>query len=328
MATKIRWGIMGTGYIADKFAGDLPLTKDGELTAVGSRSKAKAQKFAKQHNAVRAYGSYEELAADPDVDIVYVATPHPFHMDNALLAIKRGKHVLCEKPISMNAKQTRRMIASARKQGVFLMEAMWTRFFPAVIQVRNKLTSGAIGKVLAIEADFGIHFKVGPKHRIFNPVLGGGALLDLGIYPVSFASMVFGVQPKKIVSVVRKTKDGIDKHAVIAFEYSDGATAAVSTSSIVQMKNEVRIFGSKGMITVHDLFISPGRFTLAVTGKNPKSNDFPYDGHGMHFEADHVHRCLQKNQFQSDILSLDESLNVMQTMDTIRRHWKLRYVNE
>jgi dihydrodiol dehydrogenase / D-xylose 1-dehydrogenase (NADP) len=328
MTKKIRWGIMGCGWIADKFVGDLPLTKHGQLVAVGSRSKVNAKQFAAKHGGARAHGSYEELAADPDVDIVYVATPHPWHMENTLLAIRHGKHVLCEKPIAINAKQARRMIAAAQNKGVFLMEAMWTRFFPAIIQARKWLANSRIGKVLAIEADFGVHFKVGPEHRIFNLVLGGGALLDLGIYPVSLASMIFRAQPHKIVSTVRKTTEGVDKHAVIGFEYSDGATAAISTSSIVQMKNEARIFGDKGMITVHDLFICPNRLTLVPTDKKPKTIDFSYDGHGMHFEADHVHQCLRKKQLQSDILPLEETLSIMRTMDKIRRQWKLKYINE
>ena len=136
------------------------------------------------------------------------------------------------------------------------MEAMWTRFFPAIIQLRKWLTAGYIGKVLALEADFGIHFKVGPEHRIFNPDLGGGALLDLGIYPISFASMVYGAQPKKIVSTVHKAKTGVDNHAVITFEYADSATAALTTSSRVRIRHEARIFGTKGMITVHEGFLS------------------------------------------------------------------------
>jgi dihydrodiol dehydrogenase / D-xylose 1-dehydrogenase (NADP) len=273
MAAKIRWGIMGCGWIANKFAGDLPLTKYGKLAAVGSRSKAKAKKFAAKHGAARACGSYEELAADPDVDIVYVATPHPWHMDNTLLAIRHGKHVLCEKPIAMNAKQTRRIINAAQNKAVFLMDGMWTRFFPAVVQLRKMLSTAALGKVLAVEADFGIHFKVGPEHRIFNLDLGGGTLLDLGIYPVSFVSMIYGAQPEKIASVVRKTKTGVDNQAVIGFEYADGATASISTSSIVRMKNEVRIFGTDGMLTVHDLFISPDRLTLEPAGKKAKTMD-------------------------------------------------------
>jgi predicted dehydrogenase len=209
MAKKIKWGVMGCGGIANQYANDLVISKHGQLVAVGSRSITKAQKIAAEHGGVRAYGSYEELAANPEVDIVYVATPHPFHMKNTLLAIRYGKHVLCEKPLAMNARQTRRMIAAAQKQSVFLMEGMWTRFFPATVQLRKWLAAGHIGKVIAVEADFGVHFKAGPEHRIFNPHLGGGALLDLGVYPVSFASMILGAQPKKIVSVVHKHTTGV-----------------------------------------------------------------------------------------------------------------------
>lgn len=325
---KIKWGVMGCGGIAGTFASDLPLTKYGQLAAVGSRSKAKAKKFAAQHGAARAYGSYEELAADPEVDVVYVATPHPMHMDNTLLAIEHGKHVLCEKPIAMNAKQTRRMIAAAQRKGVFLMEAMWTRFFPAMGRLRTWLAEGRIGNVMAIEADFGISFDFGPKHRIFNPALGGGALLDLGIYPVSLASMVVGAQPEKITSTVHKHKTGVDDHAVIVFTYTDGATAAISTSSTVRLKNEARIFGTEGAITVHELFLHPNQLTLKMEGKPPKTFDVPFTGHGMHFEADHVHHCLRKGKLESDIMPLNETLAIMQTLDRIRKQWNLKYPGE
>ena len=328
MAKKIKWGIMGCGGIANKFANDLTLTKYGELAAVGSRSKAKAKKFAAQHGGAVAYGSYEEVAADPEVDIVYVATPHPYHMENTLLAINNGKHVLCEKPMAMNAKQTRRMIAAAQKKGVFLMEALWTRFFPAIIQLRKWLAAERIGKVLSVEADFGIHFRVGPEHRILNPKLGGGALLDLGIYPVSFASLVYGAQPKRIVSIVHKAKTGIDDQAVILFEYADSATATLGTSSRVHLRHEARIFGTEGMITVHDGFFHPSRMTLEVEGKKPKAVHLPHAGIGMHFEAEHVHQCLKKGKLQSEIMPLEETLAITQTLDKIRRQWKLKYANE
>jgi len=328
MTNKTKWGVMGCGGIADKYARDLAFTRYGKLAAVGSRSKAKAQTFAAQHGGVRAYGSYEDLAADPDVDIIYVATPHPCHMENTLLAIKHGKHVLCEKSFAMNAKQTRRMIAAAQKKGVFLMEAMWTRFFPAMGRLRKWLAEGRIGKVLAVEADFGIHFKMGPQHRIFNPALGGGALLDLGIYPISLASMIYGAQPETIVSTVHKHSTGVDDRALIAFEYANGATAAISTSSVVCMKNEARIFGAEGMITVHEMFLRPNQLTLKMEGKPPKTFDFPFTGHGMHFEADHVHQCLRKGQTESDIMPLNETLGIIQTMDKIRKQWKLKYPGE
>ena len=328
MAKKIRWGIMGCGGIANTFAADLPLTKHGELVAVGSRSKAKAQTFAAQHGAARAYGSYEELAADPNVDIVYVATPHPYHLENALLAIGNGKHVLCEKPIALNAKETRRMIAAAKKKGVFLMEAMWARFIPSLGRIRKWIAEERIGQILAVEADFGIHFHIGPKHRILNPKLGGGALLDLGIYPISFASMVYGTQPKKITSIVHKAKTGVDDQAVIALEYDHGAMAALSTSSRVALRTEARIFGTKGTIIAHPGFFFTKHLTLQIEGKKEKSFEFPYPGTGLHFEAEHVHQCLRKGELQSDIMPLAESLAIMQTMDKIRRQWKLKYPGE
>lgn len=328
MTKKIKWGIMGCGSIANKFASDLPLTKYGKLVAVGSRSKAKAKKFAALHGAELGYSSYEELAADPQVDIVYVATPHPYHMDNALLAISNGKHVLCEKPIAMNAKQTRRMITAAQRKGVFLMEAMWARFFPSLARIRKWIADGRIGQVLAVEADFGIHFKVGPKHRLFNPELGGGALLDLGIYPVSFASMVYKTQPKKIISVMHKAKTGVDDQAVITFEYANGATASLSTSSRLALQNEARIFGTKGSIIVHPWFLFSNRLTLQINGKSEKNIDLPYPGTGLHFEAEHVHNCLKKGVMESPVMPLDESLAIMQTMDKIRKQWNLTYSNE
>jgi predicted dehydrogenase len=328
MTQKINWGVMGCGGIAGKFASDLPLTKYGRLAAVGSRSNAKAQKFAAQHGAARAYGSYEELAADPEVDIVYVATPHPCHMENTLLAIAHGKHVLCEKPFALNAKQTRRMIAAAQKKGVFLMEAMWARFFPALAQIRTWIAQERIGTVFAVEADFGIHFKIDPEHRILNPELGGGALLDLGIYPVSFASMVYGTQPEKIVSVMHKAATGVDDQAVLAFEYPDGATATLSTASRVALRNEARIFGAAGTIIVHPWFFFTNRLTLQVDGKKEKVFHFPYPGIGLHFEAEHVHHCLRKGKRESDIMPLNETAAIMQTLDRIRKQWKLRYPGE
>jgi predicted dehydrogenase len=328
MAKKIKWGILGCGGIARKFASDLPLTKQGELVAVGSRSKRKAETFAKSTGAVRAYGSYEQLVQDPDIDVVYVATPHPMHMENSILAMRAGKAVLCEKPAALNAKQLRRMIRTAEQNDVFLMEAMWTRFFPAIIKVRRWLAENRIGKVYAMEANFGIHFRVGPTHRIYNPDLGGGALLDLGIYPVSFASMVYGQQPKKIVSTVHRAKTGVDEESSIIFDYSSGSRATLGCSSRVTMKNEARIYGSQGMLTLGRNFHHPDRLTLQMEGKNEKIHDFEYPGNGYQFEAEHVHTCLQKNMRQSDMMPLSESLAIMQTMDRIRKQWKLKYPNE
>ena len=328
MEKTINWGIMGCGKIAGAFAGDLSLTENGRLKAVASRAGQKAIEFAEKHNAEKAYGSYEQLVDDPDIDVVYVATPHPFHVDNALLAIEAGKHVLCEKPITINAKQLRRLMAAAEKQGVFLMEGMWTRFFPASVQVRQWIQQGQIGQVLGLEADFGVKFNAGPEHRIYNPHLGGGALLDLGIYPVSFASMIYGAQPEKITSTVHFCETGVDDQAVLAFQYDQGATAALAFSSRVIFKQEARIYGTEGMITIHENFYRPHRLTLQRSDNNPIATLLEHPGHGFWFEADHVAACLDKNMLESDIMPLDESLRIMETMDTIRCQWGLRYPEE
>lgn len=325
MAQKIRWGILGCGTIARLFTEDLAYSKYGMLQAVGSRSAAKANAFAQQMNAAKAYGSYEELVQDPDVDIVYVATPHPFHMANTLLALKAGKPVLCEKPVSVNARQCHRMIKAAKDRRLFFMEGMWTRFFPAVQQLQKWLADKQIGNILALEADFGAHFTGGPKHRINNLELGGGALLDLGIYVVSLASLVYGTQPKKITSAVHFGQTGVDDQSTLIFEYLHGATANLLCSTRVSIRPEARIYGTKGRIIVHENFYRPNRITLESEGRNPETLTFPHPGLGMQYEADHVAECLYKARPQSDQMPLGESMAIMQTMDKIRRRWKLKY---
>lgn len=328
MAQKIRWGILGTGTIARLFAGDLTYSKYGTLYAIGSRSASKANTFAEQMKVPRAHGSYEALVQDPEVDIVYIATPHPFHMENSLLALKAGKPVLCEKPVTLSARQFQRMVKAAKDRRLFLMEGMWTRFFPAVLQMRKWLADKQIGNIMALEADFGIPFKVGPKHRIHNLELGGGALLDLGIYVVSLASLVYGTQPKKITSVIHFEQTGVDDQTTLIFEYLHGATATLTSSSRVFIRPEARIYGTKGRIIIHENFYRPNRITLESEGRNPQTLTFPHPGLGMQYEADHVAECLHKGRPQSDQMPLDESLAIMQTLDKIRRRWKFKYPNE
>ena len=190
--SPIRWGILGTGKIASRFANDLRQLGDAEVVAVGSRSQSGAEAFAERFGIAQRHGSYAELADDPEVDVVYVATPHPAHYEDAMLAIRAGKSVLVEKPFTLNAAQARDLVAAARASGVFLMEAMWTRLLPTVVEIRELLSAGVLGDVRTVTADLGIRFPKDPESRIFAANLGGGALLDLGVYPVSFASMVLG----------------------------------------------------------------------------------------------------------------------------------------
>ena len=321
MAQKIRFGIMGCGNIAGSFAGDIPLTKNCELAAVASRDQKKANKFAKKYKAAKSYGSYEELVKDGNVDVVYVATPHPFHMENSLLAINAGKHVLCEKPITMGAAELKKLIAAAKKKNVFLMEGMWTRFFPAMAKLRKLLAEEKIGKIMTVEADFGVKFDVGPEHRIFNPALGGGALLDLGIYPVSFISMVMGRQPKNILCSATFHSKGVDDHTALTFEYDKGELGILGCSSKVYYKQEARIYGDKGIITVDERFFCPTSVTLRMQKKKDNNFSFPNPGVGFLYEADHVANCIKKQMTESDIMPLGESLEIQKTLDKIRSKW-------
>jgi len=322
---KIRFGILGCGRIADEFVSDLVYAKGCECVAVGSRGLKKGKAFADKFGISRAYGSYDQLVSDGDVDVVYVATPHPFHMENTLASVKAGKGVLCEKPVAVNAGQFRKMRSAAEKKGVFLMEAMWTRFFPAIKQIRKWLDEGKIGEVLEVKAEFGVHFKVDAKHRIHNRSLGGGGLLDLGIYPVSFASLVFGAQPSRIESVVHKERNGVDDQADMLFQYSGGASACLSCSTRFAMKQEAIVYGSKGMIIIEKDFFHPSQVVLQMEGKGAKVYEFGYEGNGLHFEAEHVGQCVSKGATESVLMSLDESMDIMKTMDRIRKGWKLKY---
>ncbi|MFC1760528.1 Gfo/Idh/MocA family protein [Planctomycetota bacterium] len=328
MPKKIEWGILACGRIAKNFARDLQHSAKNELVAVGSRNKRKAKAFAKDFSDVRAYGSYEALVQDDEVDIVYVASLHPGHMEHTLLAIEAGKHVLCEKPIAINAKQTQTMIKAARKRDVFLMEAMWTRFFPAILRLRKWLDEERIGQILAMQADFGIRVPWDPKGRLFDPVAGGGALLDLGIYPISFASLVMGCQPEKIQTHVNFCSTGVDDQSSFQCLYADGVTANLFCSSRVWSGHELRLYGTEGQIAINGDFFHPDHVILEMRGKKPRTYPYPHPGNGMQFEADHVATCLCKGQRESDILPLDESLAIMKTLDKIRRQWKFMYPGE
>lgn len=217
MKKEIRWGILAPGSIAHKFVRGLELLEDAKVVAVGSRSIGRAETFAQQYGIAKAYGSYEELASDPDIDIVYVATPHSAHKECALLCLKAGKAVLCEKPFTVNTKEAEEVIQYARESKLFLMEAMWIRYLPVIIKVREWLYKGVIGEVKMLKADFGFRIEWNPEGRLLNPALAGGALLDAGIYPVSFASMVFGKQPVEIKSMSYIGTTGVDEQFTTLF---------------------------------------------------------------------------------------------------------------
>jgi predicted dehydrogenase len=327
MSDTFRWGILGTGNIARQFATGLQALPDATLAAVGSRSQEAADAFGAQFGAARRHASYEALAADPEVDAIYVATPHSMHRENTLLCIEHGKPVLCEKPFAINAAQSEEMVAAARARGVFLMEAMWTRFLPLLGRMRALLDARVIGEVRMLQADFGFRTGVNPKGRLFDPALGGGALLDVGIYPVSLASMVLG-QPSRVASMADIGSTGVDEQAAIILGYENGQLALLSTAIRTSTPHEARIMGTNGLIRLHDQWWRGTGMTLAVSGQEPQRIDEPIAGNGYNYEAAEVARCVRAGLLESETMPLDETLAIMRTLDAVRAQWGLRYPME
>jgi predicted dehydrogenase len=324
---KFRWGILGTGSIAIKFATGLTAVPEAELLAIGSRAQTTADALADQFNAPRRYASYEELAGDPDVDAIYVATPHSLHRENSILCLRAGKAVLCEKPFTINAAQAEDVISVARTEGRFLMEAMWTRFLPAIKRVREVVAQGAIGEVKIISADFGFRTPIDPQHRLFNPAMGGGALLDVGVYNLSLASMIFG-PPSRIESIAHLGETGVDEQAAMVLGYDAGQLAVLHTAVRTNTPQEAILMGTQGWIRLHTPWWRPDAFTIAVAGEAEETVHVPFEGNGYGYEAAEVMHCVRTGQLESVEMPLDETLRIMQTMDQIRAQWGLQYPME
>lgn len=327
MTDKIRWGILGTGRIAGQFAQGLAVLPDAELVAVGSRAQGTAGAFGDEFGVPHRHASYEALAEDPDVDVVYVATPHSLHRENCILCLKASKAVLCEKPLTINAAEAEEVIALAREKGFFLMEAMWTRFFPAIEKTCQLLADGAIGEVRMISAGFGFRAPFDPQQRLFNPELGGGALLDVGIYPISLSFMVLG-PPSRIVGLAHLGQTDVDEQAAMVLGYDQGQLAVLYTATRTEMPREAFIVGTEGQIRIHALWWRPDTLTLSVEGRKDKMLRFRLRGNGYNYEAAAVMECLRLGKLESEVMPLDETLIIMQTMDEIRAQWGLRYPME
>lgn len=323
----IRWGILGSGNIASKFAQGLSVLDDAELAAVGSRAQESADEFGDRYNIPRRHSSYEALADDPNVDAIYVATPHSFHKENSLLCLRAGKAVLCEKPFTINAAEAEEVIAYARTHGLFLMEAMWSRFLPHMQEVRRLIDDGAIGDVRMVKADFCFRTRFNPAGRLFDPALGGGALLDVGIYPVSLAFWLLG-PPAQIASHAQLGETGVDEQAGIVFGYTGGELAVLTTAIRTATPHTALIAGTEGYIAIHHSWWAPSSFTLARRGKKEQHIEPETTGNGYNYEAAEVMDCLRAGRTESDTMSLDESLALMRTLDRIRAQWGLRYPME
>lgn len=321
--SNFNWGILGPGGIAKAFATDLKLLDGHTVGAVGSRTLSNAQEFAATFGGT-AYGSYEELVSDPTIDAIYVATPHPTHKENVIKALTAGKPVLCEKPFAVNAKEAQEMVAAAQKNNVALMEAMWARFLPHYAQVRDIIASGVLGRIITVQADHGQRLADQNIPRLVEPSLAGGALLDLGIYPVSFAHMILG-NPQKITASSVLTDKGVDAQTSMIFDYADGAQAILNTTMVEQTPCRAVVAGLNGWLEIDRTFYNPT--SMRVTLLDGTITQYPntYSGHGLREQAETFKKLVQSGQTQSNILNWKDTVDIMQTLDAVRSQIGLRY---
>jgi predicted dehydrogenase len=339
--SRFRWGIAGTGMIAREFARDLALVPDAELVAVGSRGAASAAAFGDEFGVPRRHGSYEALAHDPDVDLVYVASPHPAHLAHTLLFLGAGKHVLCEKPLALNAAEAGEMAAAAAAAGRLLMEAVWSRFTPGYRALLDLIERGEIGDVLLVEAEFGFRAPFDPAHRLFDPALGGGSMLDIGIYPVQLAHLLLGA-PDGVTAAGIVGATGVDEHVVAVLRYDAGALAVATSSLRADLPGAARITGTRGSLTFPSSMWAPA-VLLARTPAAPtriggstdvggsagvRRIETPLAGIGLHYQVRHVHDRLRAGHLDSDVMPPAESVRIATTLDRVRAVLGVRYPGE
>jgi predicted dehydrogenase len=327
VTAQLRWGILGTGSIASQFAIDLKATGI-DLVAVGSRSQASADRFAAEHGIAAAHPSHDALVADPGVDVIYVASPHPMHAEHALLALNAGKHVLVEKPFTLNAGEARQVVALAAEKNLVVLEAMWTRWLPHMTRLREIIAAGTLGEVRTVIADHDQLLPSDPSHRLQDPNLGGGALLDLGIYPVSFAWDVLG-HPSSVDAISSPTATGVDRQTAILLGYPGGQQAVLHTALDTRGPNVATVIGTLGRIEIDTVWYSPTTFTV-YDGENAVIERFehPVTSRGMQYQALALEELVSRGVIAGTELAPSESVAIMETLDAIRSRIGLVYPGE
>ncbi len=320
----IRWGIVGTGNIAKIFARDMPYAEGAELVAVGSRSQESADVFAEMYDIPKRYSSYDGIVNDPDIDVVYVATPHPMHHDIVIRLLNAGKNVLCEKPMAMNVAETREMIEAARENERFLMEAVWTRFRPAMVKVREFIENGTLGDIQYMTVNMGWKNPYDPEFRLYNKDLGGSALLDAGVYAVQMVQMVLG-EPVEMVSVATLGDSDVDENCMITTRHANGAVANAGITVRANSRNLAMIAGTRGSIVMDHDWHRPSTFTLYEDGKDPQPFDCSHEGVGYQYEMMEVGKCLREGLTEHPVMPLDHTLMVAQIMQDAIRSWGVTY---
>ena len=319
---KIRWGIVGPGEIANKFAKAIKNVEEASLVAVASRSESRGRAFAEKYNIEKVFGSYEDMANSGDIDAVYISTPHPFHKPCAENFLNAGKHVLCEKPLCVNAKEAKELSKCAKKNNVFLMEAMWTRFIPAIIKVQEIVRNGVIGEVRGIEASFCYASSPEEEAKLFQNEMAGGSLLDVGVYGLHFVSLFLGNNPIS-VSAEASVEDGCDCITNVLLRYGCGAIASVSSATKLNKPADAYIYGTKGHIYIPH-FYGATEFFIRI-GEEETRISAPSIGDGFEEEIKEVCRCIECGKTESEILPHSESIAMLEIMDNIREKIGVRY---
>lgn len=317
------WGILGAGKIAEKFAQDLATVNGAVLYAVASRSIDKAEEFAKNHKIMISYGSYLELVEDENIDIIYVATPHSFHFEHAMLCLKHQKAVLCEKPFGINLEQVEAMISLAKEKNVFLMEALWTQFLPHFQFVSELTMSKKYGELLDIKADFGFNAAFDADNRLYNKELGGGSLMDVGIYPVFLALSLLGY-PENITAEAKFGSTGVDENCNMQLSYANGAKADLYSAINETTPITATLRFDKATVIINSRFHEPSSVSIQ-TNENIETKEFPVTTHGYNFEAAHVQDMIKENRIESNLMTFEKSKNLISILDRIRKQINLKY---
>lgn len=325
--SKIRWGILGCGRIARKFAADLRLVADAELTAIASRNKETLELFGKDFPCKHLHNSYESLAANKEVDVIYIATPHSHHYEHALLCLNHDKAVLCEKAFAINSQQATEMIKTAKERKVFLMEALWTKFLPHYKKLQELLQQKTLGEIKSVLVNFGFKTSANSPKRLFDPLLGGGTLLDIGIYNVFITMSVLG-KPDVIEATMTPSSTGVDEQMAVLFKYNNGAMAQLFSSFVTNLPIQAEINGTEGCITLTARFYEPSA-TIQLYRQVPGEKEFiavaKEDGFGYQYEARHVNECLKKGLIESPVMTHADTLLLMEILDRIRNKARIKY---
>lgn len=323
MNKKVNWGIIGLGKIANKFAADLQLSNKAVLYGVASRDINKAKSFGKKFSSITSFGSYHELADDPNIDVVYIATPHTYHFENTMMCLRKNKHVLCEKPMGLNTKEVEIMIAEAKSRKLFLMEGIWTRFIPGIEKLLDLLSKNSIGNILSLHADFGFKAEVDFQKRLYNKELGGGSLLDIGIYPIYLSIITMGL-PKDIAATAQMTETGVDNSCSMEFIYENKSKASLESSIESKTPTEAYIKGSNGSIKLHSRFHHTEKITISRDATT-EILDIKYNGQGYIHEIEEVNTCILNQETESSKLPLKTSLDLISIIDKVKEKIGLTY---